>query len=149
MGWVSFTIPQDASGMTYLDITTNDSGIIDTEVGLYDSAGDLVANTDDEGVSLWSTLSFGAGSGMTLGDSFNLGGDGIADGEDGPLSAGTYFIATGEFNVTYGTTSFDATSTGPDDGGSVTVSVFTNIPSPSAAGLLGVAGIGAMRRRRR
>jgi len=67
------------------------------------NAQPLIATDDDDGFGLLSTLSFGTGSGNALGDTFNLGGDGIANGEDGALAAGSYFLAIGSFN-----TNFDA-----------------------------------------
>jgi MYXO-CTERM domain-containing protein len=144
VAWVSFTLP---AGGTYLDLNTNGSGI-DTEMGLYDDAGARVANDDDDGIGLTSTLSFGAGSGLMLGDSFNLGGDGIADGDDGPLGPGTYFVALGEFDVTFNDTMFDVVSTGTDSGGRIILDVYTDVPAPAAASVLGIAGLAAVRRRR-
>lgn len=60
--WYSFMV---APGITYLDITTNGS-TGDTEMGLYDSLGNLLASDDDDGEGLDSALSFGAGSGLML-----------------------------------------------------------------------------------
>lgn len=146
--WFRFEIGQGASGSNYLDLTTSSSTTnIDTEIGLYANDGSLAGNDDDNGVGLASTLSFGAGSGLLLGDVFNLGGDGLANGENGPLAAGVYFIAVGEFDVTFGP-DFGAESVGTDVGGTIEVSWFTNIPTPGAAALAGVAGIAAIRRRR-
>jgi hypothetical protein len=148
--WYRFVINQDAAAglATYFDVTTNDSGI-DTELGLYDAMGNRVANDDDDGIGLTSTLTFGSGSGLMLGDSFNLGGDGIADGEDGALlSAGEYYLAFGEFNVTFNDTDFDVVSTGFDTGGDFQIAFFTNVPAPGAAALLGMGGLFAARRRR-
>ena len=64
----SFTIN---SPFTYLDITTNfniinNGGGFDTELGLYDSLGNLIASDDDDGFNGASLLSFGTGSGMIL-----------------------------------------------------------------------------------
>ncbi len=102
-----------ASGPIYLDMTSNGSTDViggnpaDTELGLYLGTGagaTLVANDDDNGIGLSSVLTFGAGSGLMLGDPFNLGGDGIANGEFGNLAAGTYTLVIGEFNTTFGAT---------------------------------------------
>ncbi|MEO1129039.1 MAG: hypothetical protein AAFX05_04935 [Planctomycetota bacterium] len=147
VAWVSFTLPQDASGSTYLDLNTNGSGI-DTEIGVYDSAGARVANDDDDGIGVSSTLTFGSGSGLELGDFFNLD-NGFALGQDGDLSAGMYFVALGEFNVDFNPTNFDVVSDGFDDGGRIILDIYTNVPAPSAAGVLGLAGVAAVRRRRR
>lgn len=147
--WLQFSIPSGIASPDWLDITTSSSATgIDTEIGLYDALGNRVANDDDNGIGLASTLSFGAGSGLMLGDVFNLGGDGLANGENGDIgSGGTYYLAVGEFNVDFGDTGFDVVSTGVDTGGPIQVSFFTNVPTPGAAVLLGLGGIAAARRR--
>ncbi|MFG0327175.1 MAG: PEP-CTERM sorting domain-containing protein [Phycisphaerales bacterium JB037] len=149
--WFRFEVGQGAtlgSGL-YLDATTSSTATsIDTEIGLYDALGNRVANDDDNGIGLSSTLSFGDGSGMMLGDSFNLGGDGLANGENGDLPAGVYYLAVGEFNVDFNDTNWDVVSTGTDTGGSIEVSIFTNTPAPGSLALLGLGGLAATRRRR-
>ncbi len=139
--WYMFTI----GTVDYIDITTNDSmGVTDSELGLYSDLGDLIATDDDDGIGLLSTLSFGTGSGLTLGDSWNLGGDGIANGEDGPLGPGTYYLAFGGYNTTYNATNWDVTSTS-NQTGDYTITFY--VPEPSAIALLGFAGLLALRRR--
>lgn len=146
--WFSFSL---ANGASYLDLTTTlgQTGI-DTEIGIYDAAGNLVGNDDDDGIGLRSTLSFGAGSGQMLGDPFNLGGDGIANGEDGLLPAtGVYYVAIGEFQVNFDPTGFGVTSTGTDTGGTITLTILTDaVPAPGAIAMLGMGGLVATRRRR-
>ena len=69
--------------------------------GLVSSAAaqPIIGFDDDDGIGLLSVLSFGTGSGQTLGDGFNLGGDGIANGEDGALAGGSYILAIGAFDL--------------------------------------------------
>ncbi len=154
--YVTFTLPTsiDASEGDYLDITSNGTDF-DTEIGLY--AGSifnaastvLVGNDDDDGIGVDSTLSFGVGSGMMLGDSFNLGGDGIADGEDGPfLAAGQYTAVLGEFQVVFGPTVDTAVSSGIDVGGDYVLNFFIAIPEPTTAAMAGLGGLAMLRRRR-
>lgn len=148
VNWYSFT----ASGFTFLDITTRGSDF-DTQIGLYDAFGNLVGSDDDDGrnPALSSTLSFGVGSGRRLGNPIDLGGDGRANGEDGPLAAGTYYLAIGEFNVDF-LGNFLALSTGFDDGGQYELRIFsdaTPVTAPATLLLMGIglAGIGLARRR--
>jgi len=139
--WYMFTI----GAVDYLDITTNGSVINDTELGLYDDVGLLIANDDDDGFSLLSTLSFGTGSGLELGDPWNLGGDGIANGEDGPLGPGTYYLAVGAYNTTFGEDNWDVSSTSSYEG-DYTVSFY--VPEPTSLALLALGCLSLLRRRR-
>ena len=150
--WYRFELPAGASfaADTYLDLSTNgsinpDLSGADTEIGLFNGAGDFLVTDDDDGIGLTSVLSFGSGSGLLLGDSFNLGGDGIANGEDGDLAGGVYFVAIGEFNTTFGA-GFSAS--GGDEAVDYNLDIFTNIPAPSSVALLGLGGLVATRRRR-
>ncbi|MEO1715938.1 MAG: PEP-CTERM sorting domain-containing protein [Planctomycetota bacterium] len=125
----------------------------DTELGLYDQAGDLVAINDD------------AVAGVFGPSEIDVADDTLFDG----LGAGEYFIALGGFNIIYGASDFDAQ---PDAGlgsagGNFVVSVdgtevatgvhpelsitwlkFTVVPAPASAALLGLGGLAAARRRR-
>jgi len=144
--WISF----DLDGTeTYVDITTSfGSGATDTEIGLFNSAGDVIA--DDDGLGRASVLTFGNGSGLVMGDLFELDGTGVADGSDGSmLSAGTYYVAFGGFDTTY-SAGFGASSTFFDfDDAPLSITVYANnTPTPGAISLLALAGLGATRRRR-
>ncbi|RMH10921.1 MAG: hypothetical protein D6695_10450 [Planctomycetota bacterium] len=149
VAWVRFEIPA-ISAPLYLDFATEgstnpDGSTADTELGLYDGVGNFVATDDDDGVSLFSVLTFGAGSGLMLGDSFNLGGDGIANGEDGNLGAGVYWLAIGEYNTTYNAANWDVA--GGNEAVNYVLSVYANIPAPASLALLGLGGLVARRRR--
>ena len=153
--YVTFTLPTsiDASEGDFFDITSNGTDF-DTELGLYAgnifnaASTNLVANDDDDGIGVDSTLSFGVGSGMMLGDSFNLGGDGIADGEDGDLPAGPYTLVLGEFNTVFGPTVDAVTTDGNNVGGDYEINFFIAIPEPTTAALAGLGGLAMLRRRR-
>ncbi len=66
-----------------LVIDTEGSGLSDTEIGLFDQAGNLIADDDDGGTGFLSRLSFGAG------------------GADGDLASGVYDIAIGAHNTDF------------------------------------------------
>ena len=98
----------DITAPLYLDMTTNgstdtaDGGSANTEILLFAGHGPgatFIESNDNDGIGLQSTLSYGAGSGLMLGDSFNLSGNGLAEGENGDLAAGNYTLAIGEFST--------------------------------------------------
>lgn len=130
--WYSFS----ASDFSYLDITTNGSNRLfgsDTEIGLYDAAGNFIASDDDHGGRLDSLLSFGTGSGINYGfRDFGL-------GADGALAGGSFFLAIGMFNTTFGATYADVSSTGS---GEYTLSFFSDATAVSAPATLGLFGLG-------
>ncbi|MDP1660286.1 MAG: GC-type dockerin domain-anchored protein [Phycisphaerales bacterium] len=136
--WIQFTTTADAvGGGNFFDIFTDlDSTISDTELGVYRTDGTRVASDDDDGVGLKSFLSFGAGGGSTVGD-----GVVVSNGRDGDLTAGTYYVATGAYNVAYGATFWNVTTTGTALG-DIVVKFATNIPPGAACGLADVGGVG-------
>lgn len=118
----------------------------DTELGLYDQAGNLISNNDDFG-GLQSLIDVAA-------DTAFLG-----------LDPGTYFVALGGFNTAYGATDFGVTAgtaagnyelaingnlldSGSLGTGEIQWFSFTVVPAPGAAGLLALGGLAAVRRRR-
>jgi hypothetical protein len=131
--WFSFEICNDVDTAQneWFDITTNgvnSPNLADTEIGLYRADGTGVASDDDYGQGAKSALTFGAGSGLLLGDidiDFDI--EEISDGANGAvLPAGTYYLAVGDFNMTFGTTNFNITADGIDSG-LVDINIDTNL----------------------
>ncbi|MFN7558760.1 MAG: GC-type dockerin domain-anchored protein [bacterium] len=98
--WIKFVTTLEASvaGDRFVDISTTSGD--DTEIGLYDLGGNLVAQDDDDGPDSLSLLSFGTGSGV-----------GGGTGADGTLPAGEYYLAVAGYNALFNPL-FGATTTG-------------------------------------
>ncbi len=114
--WYTFNY----DGLSPFTIDTNGSSF-DTEIGLFNSAGALLANDDDSGDGTASLLNSPTG-----------------------LPAGQYYLAAGGFNTAF-SAGFGAT------GGSASGNLIINglaIPTPAGMALLGVAGVVTARRRR-
>ena len=140
ISWSKFTTLQevsDASGF-FLDIDTEGTGVdesvagtfSDTEIGVYDSTGAMKANDDDESSFFHSSLTFGQTAPARPAQG-PVGNAGLApNGRDGVLAAGTYYLAVGNFDVTYGAANFTVTSANVTAGtGVYTVNFRTNLPS--------------------
>lgn len=127
----------------------------DTELGLYNQAGDLLATNDDEGSGPLQSL-----IDLTQGVY-----DGASHSILAGLSEGTYYIALGGYNSAFGATGFGATggtATGNYDlalGGSSLASgtlgsgeivwySFDIVPAPGVTGLMALGGLVGLRRRR-
>lgn len=114
--WFRIELPAVASNDGYVDIWNSPSAfadsISDSEIGVYDDFGNLLASDDDDGPSLYSALSFGLTApprpatppfpGTTTGVAFN--------GRDGALGGGVYWVAVGRYSVTF-TAGWTVTST--------------------------------------
>jgi len=142
--WYKFTILEGALAPdTYLDIDTEGSALVtanDTEIALYKDSGIFLKTDDDDGSGLLSQLTFGSGSGMP-----GVPVGGLAyNGRDGALPAGTYYLAVGGYNSTFGD-GFAASSTSANTGNFTLNFYFNVIPEPAAFVLL---GLGALLRRR-
>ncbi|MEN0019866.1 MAG: DVUA0089 family protein [Planctomycetota bacterium] len=120
VNWVTFT--HDGG---FLRINTNNSEAFDTELILFDAAGDLVEADDDGSVQFRkSQLLF-------------------AD-----LPAGDYALATGEFDIFTNGAAFGVGSDDFGGGGGEGINLNFFIPTPGSAAMLGLAGLAAARRRR-
>ncbi len=116
--WFRFTTTADAVDPDrYLDIHSVGSTVTDTEIGLYRTDGTRVADNDDVVLLGFSLLSFGQTAPTRTYPP--LVGD--AAGGAGTLPAGTYYVAVGGFNMTFGTTGFNITASNPAGTYSVTV----------------------------
>jgi hypothetical protein len=130
VNWLTFTLaaPVDRAAGQYLDIDTQGSLLSneDSEIGLYDSGGNLIATDDDGGPDFFSQLTFGVDSPARPAI-----GNGLAyNGRNGAvLPAGRYYLAYAAFNTTFNATLWNVTSastaTGP-----VTVNIAKgNVPA--------------------
>lgn len=88
--WYKFELASDVSSGagTYLDIDTEGSagGVLDTEISLYNDAGQMVGYDDDSGAGLNSQLTYGVGTRPAVGNGTAY------NGNDGGLPAGTYYL---------------------------------------------------------
>ena len=99
-----YWIQLDYDGGCFELTTDTDGTDFDTELGLYDINGVLVANNDDDigGITPQSLFTEEA------------------------LPAGTYYLAAGEFNMTFGADNFNVTFNGtPNDTGTLVVNAST------------------------
>jgi hypothetical protein len=116
--WFKFTLgcEMNAADLEYFDLDTLGSIVGDTEIGLYDATGGLLASDDDGAGTLKSLLTFGTGSLFIP----------AANGVDGAvLAAGDYYLAIGVFNMNFNPTGFGVTSTG--GAGVLDVNLHTNL----------------------
>lgn len=130
--WLTFTTDYaiDSSDPTkFLDITTagSNAAVVDSEIGVYDSLGNLVGNNDDgcdDFVnSPLSVISFGDASANprpALGSCQGTGQTGAT------LPAGTYYLAVALFNCDFQATGWQARS---DSGSNLTVNVNFRTPA--------------------
>ena len=144
LDFYSMSIPAGVNPAGYLSILTRQTAgaaLYDSEIALYDSAGNLVGD-DDDGAALnfYSQMSFGATDPFTTGLTILPGADGLT------LAGGNYTIVVGGFNTIFGAT-IGAITPGAA-AGAYDLGIAYNIPAPSAAALMGLGLVVAGRRRR-
>jgi len=143
--WYQFTVPENAdlTSTRFLDIATLPnlpSTLVDddTEIGLYDSNGTLVATNDDGSVGAYSQLSFNpnvAARGPLTAVGFTT--DAAAAGQDGVLAAGTYYLAVSPWQTDF-FTEFNVASTSTDTG-TFLLEFRTDMPRPNSAPTVAVS----------
>ncbi len=131
--WYKFSIatPVSSSSFEFLDIYTSSAGDggLDTELGLYNAAGALVSNDDDDGDDYFSMMSFG------------IGGGGNGNGQSGAtLAAATYYVVTGRYDTQFNGSAFSVTSGGPVNASPYVMTLRrgsnTPIPAQNISGVL-------------
>ncbi|HLP85334.1 MAG TPA: hypothetical protein VK157_13375, partial [Phycisphaerales bacterium] len=102
--WYRFELaqPVQLADMTFLNIDTLGSVVLDTEVALYEATGNLIATDDDDAAGSRSALTFGSGDNTFAGAIADF--TNINNGRDGKLAAGVYYVAVSQFNATFSTT---------------------------------------------
>ena len=115
--WFKIVVPAATNPNAFLDIFTSGTVGDDTEVGLYRADGTLVDSDDDDGAANYSALSYGStdfafatrvnplANGAQAAGVASNGRDGASD-----IAPGIYYIAVGNYNVTFGTTAFNVTT---------------------------------------
>ncbi|MBS0196597.1 MAG: hypothetical protein JSR77_07550 [Planctomycetes bacterium] len=110
--WFSFTLPGDVSdaALTFLDIDTVGSSMVDTALALFDSQGNLIWSDENSGPDEQGQLTFGVGRRAANGNGLQF------DGYDGELTGGqTFFLAATGGPATFDG-GFSAVSTGTATG---------------------------------
>jgi hypothetical protein len=152
VSWLKLRLNQDVSDATgfYLDIDTNGTtttaGVsADTEIGLYAVNGAGIDVDDDNGWDNQSQLTFGDTDPIRPNPVPPAGVDPEEfdrDGFNGPLVAGTYYLAIARFNTAFGVADFNVTTTSTAASNYI-VNIRTNLPQVlTGCGPSDVAGAG-------
>jgi hypothetical protein len=168
--WFQFTLitPILTSSSHFLDIyTTQDVSssesinMTDSEIGIYNSLGNPISSDDDSGASGFSQLTYGLtteprvyANQQPSGTSSPLPFDGrsLVDA-GGTLPAGTYWLATGRYDVTFTQSNWGATSSNSQTTNTrftlVLGSGTTTAPEPGTISLFVLGGAGFLTCRKR
>ena len=121
---------------------------MDTELGLWDDAGTLLASDDDGGDGLWSLIN----ANLTAGNYWLGGSEFDSIFENGWINTGTQF-ESGEFgdidiNINGGFAGSQVAGNADTGNDSTVFFKVTVTPAPASMALLGLGGLVAARRRR-
>jgi hypothetical protein len=140
LDFFTFNFNGVANASDYLNISMlggGTGGMTDTEMAIYDSLGNFVASSDDDGPGLFSEFSYGAADPLAAPD--------LTPGFHGStLAAGAYTIVTSGYNTTFGSTIGNITP--GSNAGTYTLGL-TYVPEPGSLALVVLAGLFAARRR--
>lgn len=136
--WSKFTLANPVSAADFLQVdttgsTTSAAGVLDTELGIFDSAGVLVA-TNDDSTGVTSRISFGSTA---------------YGGGSATLAAGDYYIAAGVYNVSYGN-GFVVSSNATSQSNNLKINLtYTPVPEPVTVVVLSLGVLATVRRRKK
>lgn len=150
--WFHFYYGGTAGVSSYLDIDSSTVGMspssssaVDTQFGLFDASGTLLAEDDDGGQDLYSMLSFGSTTARAYNVGGGIGGLTAIPGEKGPLGPGFYWLAMGEYPTVFSSgwkAAVQSNGEGRGQPGGVDVNFRTDVtavPEPGSVVLLGTA----------
>ena len=152
--WFAVTLPRISDPSRFLDIWTQNTVSLDTEIALYAPDGSLIATDDDDGADNHSALTFGITNVSApqrlnptafAGQAAPVPNNGRDGAFSGPYPAGlgataaTYYIAVTEYNAIFAN-GFSVTHVGTPVGIVTSLAVRMNTPSGEVApSLTGVA----------
>ncbi len=147
LDYFTFSLEDGVLPNGFLNVQTRDASTgdtIDSEIAIYDSAGNLIATDDDGQVGtfggLYSMLSFGKFDPFANADT-PAGADGAT------LAAGDYTVVVGGFNTVFGAT-IDNITAGTSEGDYDIYFGYASVPEPGSLALFGVFGLVILRRRK-